>query len=254
MKAAVERNAGRPDRVQILGIGIDPVTMMEASARIERFIAEGVPRVVVTADASGIVAAQSDAQWRDILLGADLVTPDSAGIVWASRRVGSAIADRVSGVDLVDEICRLSAKKGHRLFFLGARPGVAEQAADRMRLHHPGANIVGTQHGYFSQDDENGIVEHIREAKPDVLFVAMGIPRQEKFIVAHLYEMAAKVSIGVGGSFDVLSGSVRRAPRLLRKLRLEWLWRLILNPRKWRKALSLPTFVWRVIISPKRPY
>lgn len=241
-----------PERVEILGISVDPVTMPEALARIERFIEEGVPRIVVTADASGLVAAQSDKQWRQIIENADLVTPDSVGVVWASQKMGEPIKERVSGVDLVDEICALSATKGYRLYFLGAAPGIAEKAAVELCAKNTGANIVGTRDGFFDAAQEDGVVAEIRDSKPDVLFVAMGIPKQEKFIALHLYEIAAKVSIGVGGSFDVLSGSVKRAPVFVQRLRLEWLWRLINNPRKWRKVMALPKFWWLVTFSSRK--
>lgn len=240
-----------PDRVEILGIGVDPVTMREALNRIEKFIEKRIPRIVITADASGIVLAQKDPRWRDILLKADLVTPDSYGIIWASRKLGSPLAERVAGVDLVVELCALSESKGYRLFFLGAAPGIADKAAEKMRKRFPGIHIVGTHHGYFSEAEELSIVEKIRIARPDVLFVAMGIPRQEKFIVKHLYEMAVPVSIGVGGSFDVLSGVIKRAPYPVQKMHLEWLWRLMMNPRKWRKVLTLPRFAWSVLTSRK---
>lgn len=251
METSVQSSQQYPPRVEILGIGVDPVSMEEALARIERFIAEGIPRMVVTADSSGIVEAQSDVQWKDILLNADLVTPDSAGVVWASRRLGSPVRDRVSGVDLVERICHLSSIKGWRLFFLGAGKGVADQAADKMRLKYPGVNIVGTHDGFFPKSDEISVVAEVRSVAPDVVFVAMGIPKQEKFIAEHLYELGAKVAMGVGGTFDVLSGSVRRAPKLLQRLRLEWLWRLVLRPSKWRKNILLPKFWWQVITSKK---
>lgn len=243
-----------PERVEILGIGVDPVTTREALNRIEKFIEERTPRIVITADASGIVLAQKDPQWRDILLNADLVTPDSFGIIWASRKLGSPLSERVAGIDLVLELCALSASHGYRLFFLGGSPGVADKAAEKMKRRFPGIHIVGTEHGYFSEAEEFSLVERIRTAKPDVLFVAMGIPRQEKFIVKHLYEMAVPVSIGVGGSFDVLSGLIKRAPYFVQRMHLEWLWRLIMSPRKWRKVLTLPLFAWKVMTSRREPY
>jgi N-acetylglucosaminyldiphosphoundecaprenol N-acetyl-beta-D-mannosaminyltransferase len=239
------------ERVTILGIGVDPVSMPEALARIEGFIDAGTPRLVVTADASGIVAAQSDTQWRDIMLSADLVTPDSAGVVWALERVGAPVGERVSGVDLVEHLCRLSARKGYRLYFLGAAPGVAQQAAQMMSTKFPGCVVVGARDGFFGSADEVAIVDEVRAASPDALFVGMGIPAQEKFLSRNLYELGAKVSMGVGGTFDVLSGNVKRAPKLIQRLRLEWLWRLVLNPRKWRKAMTLPKFWWMVMRMPK---
>lgn len=238
--------------VEILGVSVHAVSMKGAVYAIESFIREGGPRMVITADTSGIVMAQSDRQWMDIMNSADLVTPDSVGVVWAARRLGMPLRERVSGVDLMDILCSRSAQKGYRVYLLGAAPGVAEQAARRMQERHPGLQIVGARHGFLSPEEEPAVAREIRSLEVDILFVAMGIPKQEKFIFKYLYEMAAKVSIGVGGSFDVWSGNVRRAPKLIRAMRLEWLWRLLLNPRKWRKALTLPQFVWLVLTRGRR--
>ncbi len=242
----------RQNRVEILGIGVDSVNMVEAIAIIEEFIANGKPSIVVTADASGIVAAQTDEHWRKIMEDADLVTPDSVGVLWAAGKVGSPLEERVSGVDIVEKLAELSAKKGYRLYFLGAAPGVAQAAANALSSRFPGTVIGGVQDGYFSAAEVPEIVARIREVKPDVLFVAMGIPKQEMFITEHMNEIAAKVSIGVGGSFDVFSGNVKRAPKFVQNLRMEWLWRLIQNPRKWRKVATLPKFWWLVMRSGRR--
>lgn len=236
-----------PATVDILGIPVHRISMEDALGAIERFIASDRPHLVVTADASGVVTAQTDSEFREILLTADLVTPDSAGILWASSKFGSPIPARVSGVDLLDQICALSADKGYRLFFLGAEPGVAELAAEKLRLRHPGCNIVGVRHGYFPKESDPIVAQEVAEARPDVLFVAMGIPRQEKFIRATQSIIGAKVAIGVGGSFDVFSGRTKRAPKLFQRLRLEWLWRVLLNPSKIAKVKSLPTFVRLVL-------
>ncbi|HVL38364.1 MAG TPA: WecB/TagA/CpsF family glycosyltransferase [Fimbriimonadaceae bacterium] len=237
------------DRVEILGVPVDRVTMAQALDSIESFIASRIPHIVVTADASGIVAAQSDPEFLALLKEADLVTPDSSGVLWASRRLGRPIAARVSGVDLVERLCGLSADKGYRLFFLGAEPGVAEMAAERLRIRFPGCNIVGTRHGYFPPESDQVVAREVAEFKPDVLFVAMGIPRQEKFIRATAKIIQAPVAMGVGGSFDVFSGRTKRAPRLFQALKLEWLWRVILDPRKISKVRSLPVFVRLVLRS-----
>jgi len=238
--------------VEILGVTVHAVSMKSAAQIVEEFIEEGVPRLVITADSSGIVLAQTDQHWRDILNSADLVTPDSNGVVWAARRRGTPLRERVSGVDLLDILCARASKKGYRVFLLGAAPGIADLAAERLQARHPGLQIIGTQHGYFSKEEEPEIVRRIRDLRVDLLFVAMGIPRQEQFIFDHKYEMAAKVAMGVGGSLDVWSGAVKRAPRLIRALKLEWLWRLVLNPRKWKKAVTLPKFWWLVMTRVRR--
>ncbi len=237
------------DTLTLLGVPVDRVTMTQALKRIEGFIASKRPHLVATADASMLVDAHDIAEFGDLLRTAELVTPDSAGILWAARRAGRPIEARVSGVDIVDEICRLSAQKGYRIYFLGAEPGVAEMAAERLRLRHPGCNIVGARHGYFPAGDDEVVAKEVSEAKPNVLFVAMGIPRQEQFIQKTQGIIQAEVSMGVGGSLDVYSGRVKRAPALFQKLKLEWLWRLIQNPSKWRKAIKLPRFVMLVLRS-----
>lgn len=226
---------------------VDRLGMEETICLLENFVAEKKPHLVVTADAAGIVQAQSDPELRKLFHEADLVTPDSAGVIWAAKRKGQPIRERVSGVELVDKICALSADKGYRIYFLGAAAGVAELAAEKMRLKHPGCNIVGARHGFFPPDSDAIVAQEVAAQKPDFLFVAMGIPRQEKFIKATESIIGASVSMGVGGSFDVFSGRTKRAPRVFQKLRLEWLWRVILNPSKISKVKNLPKFVWLVM-------
>lgn len=239
-------------RVEILGVSVDRITMDEAMTVLEGFVASGKPHLVITADASGIVQAQTDPEFRKLFSAASLVTPDSAGVLWAAKRFGKPIPARVSGVDLVEKICAESADRGWRIYFLGAAPGVAELAAERMRLRYPGCNIVGTRDGYFPAESDSVVAEEIAKTKPDVLFVAMGIPRQEKFIMATQRVVGAKISMGVGGSFDVFSGKVKRAPKAMQKLRLEWLWRVMLNPSKISKVRLLPQFVLLVLRAGRR--
>lgn len=221
--------------------------MEQALGAIEGFIASRTPQMVVTADSSGLVIAQSDPEFMAILQSADLVTPDSVGVLWAMRRRGHAVPGRVSGVDLVGRISQLSADKGYRIYLLGAAHGVAEMAAEKLRLLYPGCRIVGTRHGYFPPDSDEIVANEVAQAKPDVLFVAMGIPRQEKFIAATRDIIQAPVAIGVGGSLDVFSGKAKRAPKIIQRLSLEWLWRTLLNPKKLKKAKTLPKFAWLVL-------
>jgi len=239
-------------RVRILGIPVDRITMDQTIERLEQFVAEGTPHQVVTADSSGIVLAQSDSDFFEILQQANLVTADSVGVIWAAKRQGEPVPERVSGVDIFARLCAKSAEKGYRLFFLGAAPGVAETAAERCCLQSPGCNVVGTRHGYFPEESDEVVAQEIAAAKPDVLFVAMGMPRQEKFIRRTRDIIKAPVAIGVGGTLDVFSGRVKRAPRLVQKLKLEWLWRTLQNPKKISKAKNLPIFVKMVLSENKR--
>lgn len=235
--------------VDILGVRVHRISMDDTLALIDGYVASGKPHLIVTADASGIAQAQSDEDLMQVYQTADLVTPDSIGVLWAARRQGHEIPDRVSGVEILDRVCAASADRGYRLYFLGAAPGVAEQAAERMRLRHPGCNIVGSRHGFFPPESDEVVAREVAESTPDILFVAMGIPRQEKFIRATEHIIGAKVGIGVGGSLDVHSGQVRRAPLIVRKLKLEWLWRTLANPKKIKKAMNLPRFVMMVLRS-----
>ncbi len=228
--------------VRILGLRVDRVSADETLAAIHGFVAAGEPSHIVTADASMAVLARGDADLRAIVDGAALVTPDGAGILWAGRLLGTPLQHKVSGVDLVATLCRHSAKTSTRIFFFGAAPGVAAEAADKMRERFPGTHIVGTRDGFFQPIDEPQIIEEIRAARPDVLLVAFGIPKQEKWIQQHKAALGVPVLIGIGGSFDVHSGRVSRAPIWMQRSSLEWLYRLSKNPRKIGKVMTLPRF------------
>lgn len=230
------------DSINILGMRIDRVAMDQVLAMVDDYIRDRKPRHFVTADASMVVTAQEDPELHDIIERADLVTPDGAGILWASRQLGVPIKHKVSGVDLVSEVTRLSAAKGYRVYFIGAAPGVADEARTNLTEKYPGAQIVGCQDGYFTGEKEPEILENIKKANPDVLFVAMGIPKQEKWINRHKEYLGVPISVGIGGSFDVYSGRVKRAPVWMQKNGLEWLYRLWSNPRKIGKVMTLPKF------------
>ncbi len=233
----------RPTSVPVLGVHVDRVTMTEALDYVEQFVRVGGSHHVVTLDSSMCVLAAHDPELDTIVDGADLVTPDSAGVLWACRRSGNGLPERVSGCDLVERLCAASARKGLRLYFLGAAPGIAAAAAERMAARYPGCEVAGTQHGYYAPGDEASILRDIRRASPDILCVAMGIPKQEKWIHRHKDELGVPVLIGVGGTFDVLSGTIKRAPRWAQRANIEWLYRLARDPRKLKKVLILPRFV-----------
>jgi N-acetylglucosaminyldiphosphoundecaprenol N-acetyl-beta-D-mannosaminyltransferase len=246
MAVAVPENM---QSVPLLGLRVHRVTMEETLEALARFICAGDPHHVVTLDASMCVLARGDPELQAIVRSAELVTPDSAGVLWACRRVGHPLPQRVSGVEIVERLCALSPEKGWKIFFFGSAPGVAEEAAGKMCARYPGCHLVGARNGYFPPAEEPGILEQIRAARPDILCVALGIPRQEKWIARHRDELSVPVLIGVGGTFDVLSGHVRRAPKWMQRLSLEWLYRLAKNPRKIHKVMTLPKFVWMTLRS-----
>lgn len=239
------------ERVDILGFSVDPISMDEAVAWVESKRTSDAFHLLITADASGIVQAQDDPELRELYEKASVVTPDGAGILWASKRLGTPISNRVSGVDLVERLCEQSSRTGLRLYFLGAAPGVAEAARQKLLEKYPNCKIVGVHDGFFGGKTDEEVATLVATAEPDVLLVAMGIPRQEKFLWKTREITKAKVGIGIGGSFDVHSGQVKRAPILMQTLKLEWAWRLLLNPKKISKVRLLPVFARRVLSNKK---
>ncbi|MCL6629510.1 MAG: WecB/TagA/CpsF family glycosyltransferase [Armatimonadetes bacterium] len=235
------------EKVHILGVDISAVDTKSTLAILEDYIREGKPRMVVTADSSAVVLAQHDEELRNIINSADLVTPDSVGILWAAKRFGTPLPERVSGVDIFEFLCERAALNGYKIFLLGAAPGVAEAAVNKLKQRYPGLVVAGTHHGFFGQEESPRVVEKIRACKPDILFVAMGIPKQEKWIAANIHQLQVPVCIGVGGTLDVVSGRVKRAPKWMQDMGLEWLYRLATNPRKIRKCSTLPVFVYLVL-------
>ncbi len=252
MESALQEREAALQEARILGVRVHRVRMAEALQRIEQLISLREPSLVITADANAVLIALEDAEFRALLETAPLVTADGAGLLWAGRRLKQPFPERVSGVDLVEQLTRLSHEKGYRLYFLGAAPGVAEQAAHNLLMKYPNAQIVGVQHGYFQTSDEPAVIAQIAAARPDVLLIGMGMPRQEKWAWAHRDALGAPVMIGVGGSFDVYAGVVKRAPRWMQRTGCEWLWRLIQDPRKIKKVRNLPRFAWRVWRAPVR--
>ena len=238
------------NRLQILGVGVDRVTGDEALERIAAFIAEGrehgTSHQVVTANAEIIYRASQNDDMKAIINQAHMVTADGSGVVWASKQLGESLAERVTGIDLVNSICAASAQHGWKLYILGSAPGVADTAAQNICAKYPGCNIIGTHHGYFDAAEEQNILAELRELKPDVLFVALGAPKQEYWIAEHLAQLGIPVGMGIGGSMDVLSGNVKRAPEWMQKLSLEWLYRFLLQPTRFKRMLALPKFMLAV--------
>lgn len=211
---------------------------------VASFIASGKPHHIVTADASMVMTYREDKDFAAIVDQAALITPDGAGIIWASKRLGIPVTAKVSGVDLSAKLVELSGTKGWRVFFFGGAPGVAEAAAQKMQERFPNAAICGFRDGYYKPDEENQVAEQLAAARPDIVLVAMGIPRQEKFIARQKERVGAKVYIGVGGTLDVFSGTVKRAPVWMQKSGLEWFYRIASNPNaaRMKKLAALPRF------------
>lgn len=234
------------ERVNILGVAVDAVTMPEAVAAVEYYMDARAGVTVATANAEMIMRATKDAALRDVLAAAALVVPDGAGTVWAARHLGHAMPERVAGYDLVQELLRRAPAAHRRVYFFGAAPGVAEKAKAKAEQLYPGIEIVGVRDGFFSADMNDAIISDIRTAHPDLLLVALGVPKQEKWIHEHLAALGVPVAIGVGGTLDVMAGVMKRAPRWMQKAKLEWLFRGMLQPKRAGRLLALPKFVLKV--------
>lgn len=235
-------------KINLLGAGIDKLNLCQCADRVEEYINSSVPHFIVTLNPELLFQAQSSPELLAMINRADLVTPDGVGIVWACGIMGEPVPGRVTGIDLMVKLLERAGEKGWRVFFLGSAPGVAEQAAQKMARRFPGLNVVGTHHGYFSAADEPGIIETIKGLQPQLLFVALGAPRQEQWIDSHRELLGVPAAMGVGGSLDVLAEKVPRAPEWMRNLQLEWLGRLIRQPSRWRRMLVLPRFVLKVLL------
>ena len=234
------------ERVEILGVKVDAVTMIQAVERVENLIAEENSSLVATANAEMILNATHDAELKKILNAADLVVPDGAGTVWAARHLGKQMPERVAGFDLVQELMKIAPVLGTKFFLFGAAPGIADKAKLKAEALYPGIKIVGTRNGYFKAEDEPEIISQIKNSRADILLAALGVPKQEKWLFKYKDELKVPVSIGVGGTFDVMAGVVRRAPLWMQKARLEWLFRAMLQPSRAGRLLALPKFVWKV--------
>ncbi|HYI14067.1 MAG TPA: WecB/TagA/CpsF family glycosyltransferase [Thermomicrobiales bacterium] len=240
-------------RQSILGTPVDVVNLDRALALIAGWLADNREdlRHVVTVNPEFVIAARRDPEFADVLRASALATADGVGITLAGRVLGVPVGERIPGVDLVEGLAGLSATDEHcRLFLLGAGPGVASEAAEQLRRRFPGVRIIGTFAGSSTASGFAEIETKLAASGATVLLVAFGHPTQDLWIARHREALAAHgilVSIGVGGTFDYLSGRIPRAPRLVRRLGLEWLYRLVRQPWRWRRQLALPLFVLLVL-------
>lgn len=239
--------SARPASARILGIRVDNVDQTEAIERLLALAESGGTHQVVTVNPEFIMRAQTDEAFRAVLLAADLALADGVGLLWAARFLGAPLRGRATGTDSLILLAPHAARRGLSFFLLGAAPGVAEAAAARLQREVPGLRIAGTYAGSPSPEEEAEIVERVRQAAPHFLFVAYGAPQQDLWIARNLKRLGVPVAMGVGGAFDYVSGRAPRAPAILRRVGLEWLYRLIRQPWRWRRMLALPQFALRVL-------
>jgi N-acetylglucosaminyldiphosphoundecaprenol N-acetyl-beta-D-mannosaminyltransferase len=238
-------------RVSFLGLGIDEMTSAEAVEKVQGLWRSRIKSRIFFVNAHCFNLATSDEGYRNSLDKADLVLADGSGMLLASRLLRLPIQHNLNGTDLVPLLCRAAAEEGRSVFLLGARPGIAERAAARLREGYPGLHIAGIQHGYFAAEESGAIIERINAAKADMLLVAMGVPLQEQWISDHFTALDVPVSLAVGALLDFISNAVPRAPRLFRQLGIEWIYRLYREPRRlWRRYMvGNVTFLSRVLLA-----
>jgi N-acetylglucosaminyldiphosphoundecaprenol N-acetyl-beta-D-mannosaminyltransferase len=229
--------------IDILGVRVDDVTLSEALPLLEAMVLDGNAHQVVTVNSEFIMTAQTNPAFRDVLNKASLALPDSIGVVWASRLLGHPLTERVAGVETVERLAMIAQRKKMRVFLLGAAPGVADLAAERLREQLPGLIIAGTYSGSPQPEEEFKICGLIEAADPQILFVAYGAPNQDLWIARNLHRFTPPiVAVGVGGTLDYIAGVAVRAPQWMQRVGLEWLHRLIHEPHRWRRMLALPKF------------
>lgn len=225
-------------RTDILGVGFDDLTLEEAAAAGAALVEAQGFHYAVTPNPEFLLAARKDQPFRQALLDADLVLADGVGVVYSAKLLGRPLKGRVPGIEFAQALMGWMAKHGKRLFLLGAKPGVAELAAANLRDRYPGLILCGTHDGYFKEDEP--VVQAIRESGADVVFVCLGAPKQEFWMVEHGPATGAHLMVGLGGSLDVFAGVVDRAPEGFQKLGLEWLYRLMKEPKRFGRIAKLP--------------
>lgn len=234
-------------RADVLGVPVDIVSERDILMFVQERVEARRPARIVTVNAEFVILARKDAEFAEALRTADLATPDGAGVVWAMRRQGAAPPARVGGADLIWSMSEQAAGAGQSVFLLGGAEGIASTAARRLCARYPDLRVAGAYSGSPAVDDEAYIVDLVRRSGADLLFVAFGAPQQDLWIARNLGRTGACVAIGVGGSFDYVAGVARRAPRWMRRRGLDWLWRLMRQPWRWRRMLALPEFAWLVL-------
>jgi N-acetylglucosaminyldiphosphoundecaprenol N-acetyl-beta-D-mannosaminyltransferase len=218
--------------VPLLGCEIDSVDTAGAIARCDEFIRSPGFHQHMAVNAAKIVALQDDSRLRDIVRRSDLVTADGQSVVWAARVLGHRLPQRVTGIDLMHDLLALAERRGYRVYFLGAREAVLERALAAIRMRHPGLVIAGYRDGYFTDAQAPAVAAEVRASSADILFVAISSPKKEYFLGDHGAATGVSLAMGVGGAIDVVAGITRRAPRLLQRMGLEWLFRLLQEPRR----------------------
>jgi len=226
-------------RRRFFGANIDLLTMEETLQAVENIIGRLVPTQHVVVNVAKLVAMQTDEELRRVVNSCAIVNVDGQGVVWAARRMGIAVPERVAGIDLFERLVNMAAEKGHRTYFLGATDEIIRETMTRLQSRHPQLKVAGFRNGYFDQADEAAIAKEIRDSDADMLFVGISSPKKEFFLERNLAAMNVPFAMGVGGSFDIIAGKTKRAPKWMQRAGLEWFYRLLNEPRRmWKRYLG----------------
>ncbi|PLT48406.1 N-acetylmannosaminyltransferase [Paenibacillus pasadenensis] len=234
-------------KVSIYGVPFSRMGMDETVEYLTNRIEAGRPSQIVTANPIMVMMGLEDPAFHRMLREADLVVPDGAGVVWAAGHVGQPVRERVPGFDLMHRLFLEGEERGWTAYLLGTTQEVIDEAAAKLGEKYPGTRIVGTHHGFFGEKEDPDVIARIRAARPDMLFVARSATTQEPWIARYKQELGVPLVMGVGGSFDIIAGRLKRAPVFMQKLRLEWFYRLLQQPTRFRRMLVLPQFALKVI-------
>jgi N-acetylglucosaminyldiphosphoundecaprenol N-acetyl-beta-D-mannosaminyltransferase len=235
------------NRIDIMGVPIDNVSLVDALNKVIEFMEKKCCSLVITPNTEIVMNAQKDPELLEVIQAADLVVPDGIGLLYASKILRQELQERVTGVDLMREVLEYCNQNKKSIYIFGGKPGVAEKAKENILAVFSDIQILGTTHGYFDVSEEEAILNRINESKPHVLFVALGAPKQEKWMYRYQERLKAKVAMGVGGSVDIWAGTAKRAPKIYQKLGLEWFYRLLKEPWRYKRMMSLPKFMIKVI-------
>ncbi|MDO5115694.1 MAG: WecB/TagA/CpsF family glycosyltransferase [Synergistaceae bacterium] len=235
---------------RLWGVTVDNISLNYALIKVQHWIEnERLPHIIVTPDALAALRSRTDGDYSRIVKNAGLVLPDGAGLIGALKLIGTPIQERIPGVEFTEHLCKRAACEGWRVWMLGGAPGVAEAAAAKLAEKFPGLVIAGVCDGYFKEEETENVCSAIRAAKTDILFAGLGVPKQEYWLDKHLESCGAVVGMGIGGSMDVISGRLTRAPKGWQRCGMEWLYRVIQEPWRWKRLKKLPLFVWYLLLT-----
>lgn len=234
---------------RILGVPFADITPEEAVGKAVSYLNNNGKSMIFTPNPEMVMEARKNEEFMEVLNSSTMNVPDGIGIVYGSKFTASPIKHRVAGYDLVQGVFDKMKDMGKTVYFFGGAPGIADRAKEAMEAKHKGLKVVGTASGYFDDKREKEIIAEINELRPDLLLVGIGFPKQEKWIYTHIKELNIKTAVGVGGSFDVMSGNVKRAPEFFINHGLEWFYRLITQPSRFIRMMQLPLFMLVVIKS-----